>query len=228
MAERPNTSATAEERPSPEGSSSWPTYWKALGQPWRYEPGIVEARQRYLAEHRAIQPDIKEGIYPFGGVTLTRADVEWLLATHESGGLRGPVDWHDATQHTREGIDLRGAVLKGAVLSELPLAKVRCGLDVAEWGATSAAGLDAAAAHVQQCMLVASHVEGACLNRVHLERAECAAAHLEQATLVEAHLEQTDLFGTHLEGAVLTRAHLAGAKLDMAVLDSATDLSDVV
>jgi hypothetical protein len=111
------TIATAvQEQPAPDGYTSWPDYWKAQGMPWRTEPEIDEERQRYLAERRAIQPDIRQGVYPFKDVKLDRAEVEWLLATHESGGMRGPVDWSDKKQRHRAGLDLRGADLRGATL----------------------------------------------------------------------------------------------------------------
>jgi hypothetical protein len=97
-----------------------------MGQPWRTEPEIPSERQQFLAARRAVKPDIEKGIYPFrdenGSIKLTRADFEWLLATLESGGMRGPVDWKDETQRNREGLDLRGADLHGARLTVLPLA----------------------------------------------------------------------------------------------------------
>ncbi len=89
--------------------------------PWRTEPEMDGDRKRYLAERRAIQPDIEKGVYPFKDVELDRADVEWLLETHESNGFTGPVDWDDGVQRKREGIDLRGGDLNGADLSGLPL-----------------------------------------------------------------------------------------------------------
>jgi hypothetical protein len=52
---------------------------------------------------------------------LSRADVEWLLATHEHG--RGPIDWSDEGQREREGLDLRGADLSRVDLQNLPLAR---------------------------------------------------------------------------------------------------------
>jgi hypothetical protein len=95
----------------------WNEYWTAQGLSWRTEPEIDAERQWYLAERRAVQPDIEKGIYPFrdekGGIKLGRADVEWLLATHESGGFKGPVDCSDEQQHGREGLDVRGADLRG-------------------------------------------------------------------------------------------------------------------
>lgn len=54
-----------------------------LLQPWRTEPEIDAERQTYLAERRSIMPDIKQGIYQLKYIKLNRADVEWLLGTHE-------------------------------------------------------------------------------------------------------------------------------------------------
>ena len=113
----------------------WNAYWQSQDQPWRTEPEIDDQRQAYLVGLRAITPDIERGTYPFAGVRLTRADIEWLLAMHEDG--RGPVDWSDPDQRQREGLDLRGADMRGVGLSDLPLARVRGGLTLTEWqGAT--------------------------------------------------------------------------------------------
>ena len=94
MAEH-NGEAPGSNRPAPEGCTSWPDHWTAQGIPWRTEPAIDEERQRYLAERRAVEPDIERGIYASrdkkGPIKLSRADMGWLLATHESAGMRGPV-----------------------------------------------------------------------------------------------------------------------------------------
>ena len=66
---------------------------------WRTEPEIDGERQAFLRERLTIVPDIQQSIYPFKDVPLTRADIEWLLVTHEQG--RGPVEWSDTTQHER-------------------------------------------------------------------------------------------------------------------------------
>src|SRR6266566_949189 len=73
--------------PANDDKEGWEVYWKAQGQPWRTEPEIDRERQVYLAKRRLITPDIEQGIYPFKAIEpkLTRADVEWLLATHENG-----------------------------------------------------------------------------------------------------------------------------------------------
>lgn len=67
------------QRPRPtsnEDRAGWKAYWAAQGMSWRSEPEIDEQQQRYLAERRSIQPDIEQGIYPFKGIKLDRADVE--------------------------------------------------------------------------------------------------------------------------------------------------------
>src|SRR5690242_6345517 len=74
--------------------------------PWRTEPEIGPARQEQLARCLATTPDITRGIYPFKGMKLSRADVEWLLAAHENG--RGPGARSDEQQQNRQGLDLRG------------------------------------------------------------------------------------------------------------------------
>src|SRR4051794_30444780 len=81
----------------PTSAEEWREYWQAKGFPWeRTEPEIDTKRQEELSKHRALTPNIQQGIYPFRGMKLSRADVEWLLATHEDG--RGPVIWSDESQ----------------------------------------------------------------------------------------------------------------------------------
>lgn len=54
-----------------------PTHeWQQMGQPWRTEPEIDAGRQKQLALYRAIVPNIEQGIYPFKGVKLSRADYD--------------------------------------------------------------------------------------------------------------------------------------------------------
>src|SRR5438876_1110135 len=83
------------QQPTSRTPEEWRTYWKSQGQPWRTEPEIDRTRQEYLAKLRRITPDIAQGIYPLKDIEpkLTRADIEWLLATHESKGIIGPVKW---------------------------------------------------------------------------------------------------------------------------------------
>src|SRR5438874_341253 len=120
MSDQDNGQVSTLQRPTTDDPEAWKTYWKVQGWPWRTEPEINAERQKYLAERRSIKPDIEKGIYPFSGEKLSRADVEWLLATHENG--RGPVDWNIENQRGRSGLDVRGADLRFVDLKELPLA----------------------------------------------------------------------------------------------------------
>jgi uncharacterized protein YjbI with pentapeptide repeats len=229
-------SATPAPAPIPAGFDSWPTYWTAHDMPWRTEPVIEGPRQRYLSERRAIQPDVERGIYPFKDVNLTRADVEWLLATHESGGMRGPVDWSDERQRTRDGLDLRGALLPHADLSALPLARLLGGLRGKARETATDAQRGAAAIHLERSILYDAHLEDAVLSHAHLEGATLGGtfghrAHLELAKLIDAHLEGTDcsyarfdgaaMSGVHLEASTLYRAHLDRTELRAAHLGGA-------
>lgn len=143
--------------------------------PWRTEAEIDEERKSYLAARRAIEPDIKRAIYPFKDVKLDRADVEWLLATHESGGVKGPVVWEaekgQPPEQRRGGLDLRGANLQGVRLVGLPLACLRAGLAPDEWYAASDEQREWAAAHLEGAVLMGTYLEGAEFNSVHLEGA---------------------------------------------------------
>ena len=217
---------SAPQRPSLDDKEAWKSYWKEQGQPWRTEPEIDVERQKYLDERRKIKPDVQQGIYPFKDIKLGRADVEWLLVTHEEG--RGPVDWSDEkSRYARKGLDLRGANLRRVDLSNLPLTRIRGGLYQDE----------RRSATEEQCELAAIHLEGAHLFKTHLEGADFYCAHLENTTLTAAVLKETylakarltcsDLFRVHLEGASLRKAHLEGASLRIAHLEGA-ELEDVI
>jgi hypothetical protein len=80
-------------------ASAGNTFWAAHGQPWRTEPEIAPERQAQLAARRAITPDVVRGAFPFTGMRLERADIEWLLATHED--RRGPIDPPRASASSR-------------------------------------------------------------------------------------------------------------------------------
>lgn len=111
MSEQGGRQAVVQQRPTTNDREAWKDYWKAQGQPWRTEPEIDIEHRKYLAERRNITPDWKQGIFPFKDIKLSRADIEWLLATHENG--RGPVDWNDESQRSREGVTVRPAVKVG-------------------------------------------------------------------------------------------------------------------
>jgi hypothetical protein len=183
-------SEALQERPATDDRDAWYTYWKSLGMSWRREPEIGAERQVFLDERRrTVRPAIAQGLYPFKDVPLTRADVEWLLATHESDGERGPVDWSDGKQREREGIDLRGADLRAADLHSLPLARVHAGPNLREWLRSTREQREMAAVHLEGANLFGAHLEGAILNHAHLEGADLSQAHLEGAFVGDAHLE---------------------------------------
>ncbi|MFL5663660.1 MAG: pentapeptide repeat-containing protein, partial [Ktedonobacteraceae bacterium] len=202
---------------------------------WRTEPEIDTARQQFLTGRLAITPDIQRGMYPFRGEKLTRADIEWLLLTHEGG--RGPVDWSDVPQRKRMGLDLRGADLSGVNLRNLPLTRMRSGLTRDEWNLTTLEqrhmagvhlqGADLSGAHLEGAILQGAHLEGATLRGTHLEEANLFRASLKDAYLRGAHLEQAKLRGTHLEGAYLPAARLQRADLRNAFFDSTSNLESI-
>ena len=197
----------------------WQAYWKAQGQPWRREPEIDLLRQAELARRRAIVPDIDKGIYPFKGMKLSRADVEWLLATLDG---QGPVDWNDQSQHQRPGVDLRGADLRHIDLSYLPLSRLCGGLSWTEWLAakeqhTMAAmlmeGVNLMGAKLEGANLCEAQLVGANLSMARLNEAILPGAQLERADLRWAQMEEADLSWARLGGANLTEAQFKGADL---------------
>src|SRR6266849_4264181 len=200
------------------------------------ENRIEIARQEQLTRCLATTPDVTRGIYPFKGMKLSRADIEWLLTTYENG--RFPQVGSDEQQN-RRGLDLRGADLRYADLHALPLAHMRGSLTYEEWDKATTEQRAAAAvllteadlseAHLQGAALKWSHLEQAYLNGAHLEKADLSGArlekvylseaHLEKADLSEAHLEEGYLGGAYLQEADLSRAHLEGAYLNEAHLE---------
>lgn len=145
------------QRPPTDDPAAWKAYWEAQEQTWRTEPEIDAERQTYLAERRMLTPAIEQGSYPFKDIRLSRADIEWLLATHENG--RGPVDWNDANMWRRNGLDLRGADLRQVDLNNLPLTRIQGGLSQEEREVATA----------EQSEMAEVHLEGADLRWAHLE-----------------------------------------------------------
>ena len=216
MNEQTSSAATQLHRPTTQDRTAWCTYWQAKGQEWRTEPEIDEKRQIYLEKCRSIIPNINQNIYPFKEVKLSRADVEWLLATHENG--LGPVNWVDRLQRNRQGLDLRGADLRQVDLSCLPLAGMCGGLTSEEWQTAT----------IEQYTAARMHLEKAYLSKTRLEGATLYGVHLDQANLRGAHLEKADLSWSHLERSILSTAHLEGADLRGAYFDTVTNLEKVL
>ncbi len=183
-------------------------------------------RQAYLIGRLAITANPESGIYPFRDVKLSRADIEWLLATCE--GRRAPLDRGTEAQ---AGLDLRGADLRQVDLSNLSLARVQGGRDWLVYGdlpeeqrdlaRVHLEGADLGGTHLEEAFLGGAHMEECFLGGAHLERAYLEGAHLEGACLEGAHLEGANLLGAHLEGASLEGAHLEGACLESAHLEGA-------
>jgi len=228
MSDQNNGQVFTLQRPTTSNREDWQAYWKQLGQSWRTEPEIDEERQKYLTERRTIVPDTVKGVSPFKGVKLSRADVEWLLATHENG--RGPIDWSDEGQRSRKGLDLRGAIFRGINLSALPLARLRGGLSQEELRTVSIvqreALIEAAAIHFEEAGIDSilfdwrflSYPEDEGLCDTHLEGAELSGAFLTKATMVGTFLMEANLHEAHLEETDLREGHLEKAKLDLAYL----------
>ncbi len=109
LSEQDGTQETALERPANDDVRAWRKYWKVQGQSWRTEPEISKKRQHYLAERRKIKTNINLSIYPFKGIKLKRADIEWLLATHENN--LGKFVWNDDSLRELSELELRYADL---------------------------------------------------------------------------------------------------------------------
>src|SRR6266567_183206 len=199
-------------RPTNDDYKGWKAYWEAQGQPWRTEPEIDEERQKDLESRRSITPDmsfILGGFLLFKGVKLSRADVEWLLATHEDG--RGPIDWNDDSQKKRKGLVLFGADLGHVDLSELPLARIAGSPKEAWMYMYDRPQMEAAAIHLEGADLKHSHLEEADLSLVHLEGANLSYAHLEGANLMGAFFDGT----TELASVVLCNKFNAVSLIDV-------------
>ena len=185
---------------------------------WNEEDLPTKRRQSWLAGRRAITPDIERGIYPFGGQTLDRSDVVWLLITHNDGA--GPPEWNpqDAYDHSTKGLDLRGAILHGANLSSLPMAYLIGGLAGHEWNQATEHQRVAAVIHLEEAWLRGTDLAGSSLCGACLQKARLTYAYLERAELIEGHLELALLSASHLEGADFRRAYLEGVTFDGASL----------
>jgi len=217
MSEQDGKQTNTLQRPTNKDNEAWRKYWIAQGQPWRTEPEIGIEQKKYLAEQLGITPDVEQGIYAFMDVKLSRADVEWLLATRENG--LGPVNWIDGGLKERKGLDLRGADLQGVDLSRLPLTGIQGALS-----RLPLTGIQGALSWDEWLSASDAKRKTALIN---LERAELSFTHLERANLREVHLERANLYGVHLEGAYLYGAHLEGAILKGAFFDSSTHLGKI-
>jgi uncharacterized protein YjbI with pentapeptide repeats len=233
-----------DEQPGPQqpgigDRAAWRAWWSERGQSWRQEPEVAAERAQILAQRRTVAPNVGQGIYPFAGQTLSRADVEWLLATHDD--TRGPVDWSNEAQRSREGLDLRGADLRRVDLRGLPLARLRGGAaggtdEQQEQAAIHLEGANLAGAQLQgaelrqgrlenadlrKTLLESANLTGANLTGADLREAQGPTADLRKARLQDADLRGTSLVGARMQGAQCGRARFGSARLDGANLDKA-------
>jgi uncharacterized protein YjbI with pentapeptide repeats len=228
MQDHPSSSMDPFDTHDPE---TWKAYWNGQGQPWRTEPIIDEERQQRLLSYSQGGVDIERGMYPFKGVRLSRADVEWLLALEEQRSVEAHTDGSKSVRQQAFGLDVRGADLSGVNLSHLPLMGLHAGLSLeegrhatAEQSRQAAANLakaDMSHAQLQRAQLSWATLDGAVLVEAHLEGADLAKTRLTQAILAGTYLEGADLMKAHLEGSTLLEAHLEGAMLQGASLEGA-------
>lgn len=224
MSEQEPIQTATQPKPVPEGYSTWNEYWtKAHKQSWRTEPEIDAERRYFLAERRAVRVDIEKGIYPFrdenGSIKLNRADVEWLLATHErQDGSLGPEEYSNDVSDTQRGLDVRGADLQCVNLRKLPLTRLYAGLVAEEREKTTPAQWDLAAGLMQECDLFGADLRLSCLAGTHLEGADLTRARAEEVFLGFAHLEGCKLLEASFDRAALPGAHLNGVLFDQVVL----------
>ncbi len=212
----------------------WTAYWQNISQSWCIEPEIDEERQTELTQWLMLIPDLNKGLYPFKDKKLSRADIEWLLRTHEGG--RGPVDWNDESQRERDGLDLRGADLQNVDLHGLPLART---LGEVSWrddptiteeqrrrASVILVGADLKGTHFEGARLGWAQMQRADLRQAYLQHASLAGTRLDGAYLFMANLEGAMLYGTHLDEAFLWKANLTGTSLRAAHMEGA-QLSDI-
>jgi hypothetical protein len=202
MSKQDNEKVATLQRPTTDDPEAWKAYWEANGQPWRTEPEISTERQKFLKERLSVIPNRKQGIYPFKGIKLNRADVEWLIDIHEGGQIE-----HKLTERERE-LDFRGADLSYVDLQRLPLTLLQGGVRGDEWMSSTNEEREAAA----------THLEGANLTGTDLTWARLRCGHLEGADLTTAHLKE----------AVLRHAYMNSAQFRLAFLSSSTRLDEIL
>lgn len=257
MSEQNSNQPPQPQRPTTNDHYAWHSYWTAQGQPWRSEVEIAMNRQIFLDECLATIPDMEQR-YSFRNTKLSRADLEWLLSTYQRGSeihwshaynherqgldLRGadlskvnlrrlPLNGVDLSEAHLERADLSEAILEDANLRSAHLegANLReAHLERAFLEKSNLADASLGFAHLERTNLRKANLKGASLQYTHIEGANLSQAYLSMTCLEYAHLEGANLSGVHLEGANLRCAHLQGSNLSDAILDSATNLKDII
>jgi uncharacterized protein YjbI with pentapeptide repeats len=206
-----------DQHPSIRDRKEWKQYWRNKGQPWRTEPEIDRTRQEEIAERRAIKPNIHKNVYPFKGILpkLTRADIEWLLATQE--------DWLASIGqaykpgHADYYLPLLGADLRKLDLRGLPLKNVNLFKAILKDANLNNACL-------KEIHLVQANLMNASFRKTHLEEVNFMGAHLEGADFYHAYLDRVDFGWSHLERTLFMGVHIENSDLRGAFFSNETDL----
>ena len=211
-------------------ADGWKRYWRTRGQSWRTQPEIDEQRQKYLAAktqpHRTASQRI---LHPFKDQVLSRADIEWLLATHESENIYSSINLNDEHRREHTGINIAGANLADVDLSHLPLTQMNGSASsqrsTRERGTPPPINLERAnltGTHLEEARLIGAQMREAHLTGAYLKEAFLTEANLENTFFNEADLEQADLAASQITGAHFIRAHLEGATLREAHMEEAS------
>ncbi len=165
----------------------------------------MKSGKNILLNDCKIKPDIAQSIYPFTGIKLCRADIEWLRGAHENGSI--PVDLDPINLSEIGKLDLRGADLRKQDLHGFSLnqASLR-------------------EAQLQGANLSIAQLSGTILMRAKLQGADLVFANLAEANLREAHLQSADIRGARLQGAIFCGAQLQGVNIDGAELVDANHI----
>ena len=121
----------------------------------------------------------------------------------------------------REGLDVRGACLRGEDLQGLRLARLRGGLTADEWIWATQEQREMAAVHLQEVHLEKTNLQQARLAEAHLQKARLKESELQEADLRGAHLQKAGLWGASLQKAYLEGAYLQEVDLGRAELQEA-------
>jgi uncharacterized protein YjbI with pentapeptide repeats len=218
----------AQARPAANDRAGWRAYWDAQGQPWRTEP---EARPERQAVLRGLMAKATgENPAPFQGLKMDRTDVEWLLATHESRGIRGPVT-DDPVHRQRDGVNLQGADLHQARLGGLPLARVNLSNAKLDKANLNRAHLERASFANSQCVgtvFTQAWLLDASFREANVQEAVFTEARMESANLFQAQCQNASFYNAHLEGAYLGHAQFGKATIRRAFFDGGTSWNDAV
>jgi uncharacterized protein YjbI with pentapeptide repeats len=108
--QQPAQQVSSEDPEDPESVQDWKAHWEAQEQPWRREPEIDLKRQQFLRQQLDSETD---EIAPFDGISLERADLEWLVKRYKEKII--------SNIEQKQGLNLQYANLDTVDLTYLPL-----------------------------------------------------------------------------------------------------------